>query len=204
MGFVSLLAALLLWLLAIEDGAELDNFDKLLVVVHVGSMGLYTVGALWIKTSLARAQKAVPPAQAAIIGRIVGFDFTILSWVAFVGVGVSGYILLARGDLADPVAFYTLFLDPDLLDSAYGWKLLVMMVLWALLVVSGAIMTFVFRPMLESKLKPSDPPEALEKKQRQLALSVKAIDHMAWLNLALAIGAFLAGYALSFDRTILR
>jgi hypothetical protein len=190
--------------LAAAARAELDNFDKVLVAAHVGSMGFYVVGAFWIKASLARAQRAIPPGQAAIVGRIVGFDFTIVSWLAFAGVGLTGYVLLGRGGIADPASPHTLFISGSLLDSGYGWKLLIMVALWAALVVSGAVMTFVFRRMLERRLDPADPPAEMDRLQRRMNLAIRGIDVLAWLNLALAIGAFMAGYALSFDRTILR
>lgn len=190
--------------LAAAARAELDNLDKMLVAAHVASMGFYVVGGFWIKASLARAQRAIPPAQAAVVGRLIGFDFTIVSWLAFVAVGVTGYILLGRGGLADPASPHTLFISGGLLDSGYGWKLMVMVALWAALIVSGLVLTFVFRPILARRLDPADPPEAMEQLQREMGLAVRGIDVLAWLNLALAIGAFLAGYALSFDRTILR
>ena len=190
--------------LAVAARAELDNFDKMLVAAHVGTMGFYVVGGFWIKASLARAQRAIPPAQAAIVGRLVGFDFTIVSWLAFVGVGLTGYILLGRGGLADPASPHTLFISGDVLDSGYGWKLLIMVALWAALVVSGVVLTFVFRPMLEQRLDPADPPEAMDRLQREMGIAVRGIDVLAWLNLGLAVGAFVAGYALSFDHTILR
>lgn len=185
-------------------GGELDNLDKVLVVGHIGVMGLYVVGGLWIKTSLARAQRAIPPAQSAIVGAQVGFDFTVLSWFAFLAVAVTGFVLLGRDGLADPSSPYTLFVSHDLLDRAYGWKLLVMIALWLGLVINGLLMTVWLRPLLTRKLDPDDPPGRMERLQQDLALAVRGIDVLAWTNLAFAIGAFLAGFAISFDRTILR
>lgn len=190
--------------LAAATRAELDKFDKVLVAAHVGSMGFYVVGGFWIKASLARAQRAIPPAQAAIVGRIVGFDFTLVSWLAFVGAGLTGYVLLGRGGISDPASPHTLFINGSLLDSGYGWKLLIMVALWVALVISGAVMTLVFRPMLERRLDPGDPPGEMDRLQRRMNLAIRGIDVLAWVNLALATGAFMAGYALSFDRTILR
>lgn len=192
------------FLAAATSSAELDNLDKVLVVAHIGAMGLYVVGGLWIKTSLARAQRAIPPAQAAIVGAQVGFDFTVISWAAFVAVAATGYLLLGKDGLADPASPYTLFVNRDLLDSGYGWKLLVMIAFWLILVINGLVMTVLLRPRLVRKLDPSDPPEAMDRLQRDLAFAVKGIDVLAWMNLLLAIGAFLAGFAISFDRTILR
>lgn len=200
-----LLSAGLWALLAAATGAgELDNVDKVLVVAHIGAMGLYVVGGLWIKTSLARAQRAIPPAQAAIVGSQIGFDFTVISWLAFVVVGVSGYVLLGKGGLADPASPYTLFVSRDLLDSGYGWKLLMMILFWLILVINGLVMTLWLRPRLTRKLDPDEPPEAMDRLQQDLTFAVKGIDVLAWANLVLAIGAFVAGFAISFDRTILR
>ncbi len=182
----------------------LDNLSKLLVVAHIGAMGLYVVGGLWIKLSLTRAQQAIPPAQAAIVGQRIGFDFTIVSWATFIAVGATGYWLLGKDGLADPASPHTLFVSGDLLDSGYGWKLLLMIAFWYGLVINGLFLTFFFRPRLTRKLDPTDPPEALERLQRAMAFAVRGIDILAWVNLLLAIGAFLAGFAISFDRTILR
>ncbi len=182
----------------------LDNLDKVLVAAHVGALGVYVVTAAWIKLSLLRAQRVIPPAQAAIVGQRVGTDFTVVSWAAFAVTGASGYWLLGRAGLADPASPQTLFVNAHLLDSAYGWKILIMIALWYLLVISSIFLTFVFRPRLTRRLAPTDPPASLERLQQEQASAVRWIDILAWFNLVVALGAFLAGFAISFDETVLR
>ena len=193
-----------LLLAAATSPQELDWLDKSLIGAHVAAMGVYVVGGLSIKIPMARAQKAIPPAQSALVGQRVGFDFTLVSWFAFITVGVTGYWLLGRAgdfDLASP---YTFFIDHGILDGAYGWALFFMVLFWVLLVISGLIMTITFRPLLGGKLDPTEPADALEPFQRRLTSAVFWIDVLAWANLVLAGGSFTAGLIIGLEHTVLR
>jgi hypothetical protein len=183
---------------------ELDWLDKVLIGVHAAVMGLYVVGGLWIKVPAARAQKAIPPAQAALIGQRTGYDFTLLSWFAFITVGVTGYWLLGRAGDIDLTSPYTFFIDHALLNSRYGWALFFMVLFWVLLVISGLIMTIALRPALSGKLEPTQPADALEAFQQRLTSAVFWIDVLAWTNLALAGGSFTAGLIIGLEHTVLR
>jgi hypothetical protein len=186
------------------NGLELDNFDKLLIGLHVGVMALYFIGGLWIKIPMARAQRSIPPAQSAIVGERVGFDFTVLSWFAFIVVGISGYWLLARAGDADLASPYTLFVAHDLFEAAYGWEVFLMILFWVGLVINGLIMTFLLRPKLAGKLDPTESAVSLEPFQNRLTTAVFWIDVLAWANLVLAAGSFGAGLLIGLDHTVLR
>ncbi len=183
---------------------ELDWLDKSLIGVHVAAMGLYVVGGLWIKIPIARAQKAIPPGQAAIVGQRVGFDFTLVSWFAFIAVGITGYWLLGRAGDIDLTSPYTFFIDHGILDGSYGWALFIMVLLWVLLVISGLIMTVVLRPLLGDRLDPTETTDALDPFQRRLTSAIFWIDALAWTNLVLAGGAFTAGLVIGLEHTVLR
>lgn len=183
---------------------QLDWLDKVLIGIHVAAMGLYVTGGLWIKVPVARAQKAIPPAQAAVVGQRVGFDFTLVSWFAFITVGVTGYWLLGRAGDIDLASPYTFFIDHGILDVRYGWALFFMVLFWVVLVISGLIMTVLLRPLLASKLEPTRTSDALEPFQRRLTSAVFWIDALAWANLALAGGSFVAGLIIGLDHTVLR
>lgn len=189
---------------AATDDLTLDKLDKLLIGIHVGVMALYFIGGVWIKVPMARAQRGIPPAQSAIVGQRMGFDFTLLSWFAFIVVGVSGYWLLGRAGNADPSSPYTLFVGHDLFDEAYGWEVFLMILFWAGLVINGLLMTFVFRSRLSGKLQPTEPAESLEPFQQRLTSAVFWIDVLAWANLVLAAGSFGAGLLIGLDHTVLR
>lgn len=191
-------------LTAVASPQELDWLDKSLIGVHVAAMALYVVGGLWIKFPIARAQKAIPPAQSALVGQRIGFDFTLVSWFAFVTVGVTGYWLLGRAGDIDLSSPYTFFIDHGILDGSYGWALLLMVLFWVLLVISGLIMTVFLRPLLGDKLDPTQTADALEPFQSRLTSAVFWIEVLAWTNLVLAGGAFTAGLVIGLEHTVLR
>ena len=168
--------------------------DELLRIVHTGAVALYVGGAFIVTLSLRRAQQAIPPAQAAIIGRSVGTHFMFISWLSIALWGGSGYWLLARGDWDDFLSPQTLFIERDLLDSGFGWMLLLMVAVWFGMLINGVLMTFVFRPRLSRRLAPSDPPESVERLRADMAVAVRAIDVLALVNLSMAIAATLAGH----------
>lgn len=185
-------------------GQELAWLDKMLIGIHVAAMSIYVVGGLWIKVPVARAQKAIPPAQSAVVGARVGFDFTLVSWVAFIAVGVSGYWLLGRAGDIDLASPYTFFIDHGILDGRYGWSLFFMVLFWVLLVINGLVMTVLLRPRLAGKLDPNQLAQALEPFQQRLTSAVFWIDVLAWANLVLAGGSFVAGAVIGFDHTVFR
>src|SRR3989304_4753828 len=105
-------------------------FEELLRVAHTGAVALYVGGAIIVTLALRRALGVVPPAQAGIISSRVGTDFTFISWAAFLLWGGSGYWLLQRGGWDDFRSPQTLFIDRDLLNTGFGWMLLLMVAIW--------------------------------------------------------------------------
>jgi hypothetical protein len=169
-------------------------FDELLRVAHTGAVALYVGGAIIVTLSLRRALEAIPPAQAGIVGSRVGTDFTLISWFALVTWGASGYWLLQRGDWDDFRSPHTLFIRRDLLDSGFGWMLVLMVAAWLGMVINGLIITFVLRPHLMRRLDPSEAPEKAERLQHNMALAARAVELLALANLLLAIAATVAGH----------
>lgn len=168
--------------------------DELLRVAHTGAVALYVGGAIIVTLALRRALEAIPPAQAGIVGNRVGTDFTIISWVALLTWGASGYWLLVRGDWDDFRSPQTLFIKPDLLDSGFGWMLVLMVASWFGMVINGLLITFWLRPRLTRKLGPNEPPERFERVQKEMAFAGRAVEILAIMNLLLAIAATLAGH----------
>ncbi len=191
-------------LTAAADARTLDSLDKALIGIHVAVMGLYTIGGLWIKIPVHRAQKGIPPAQSALVGQRIGFDFTVVSWFAFVVVGATGYALLGRAGDLDLATPYTFFIDHSLMDTRYGWALFFMVLFWVVLVVNGLIMTLYFRPHLSGRLEPANTTADLEPFQARLTSAVFWIDFLAWANLVLAGGSFVAGMLIGLDHTVMR
>lgn len=169
-------------------------FDELLRVAHTGAVAFYVGGAVIVTISLRRAAAAIPPAQAAIIGNRVGTDFAIISWLALLTWGASGYWLLQRGDWDDFLSPHTLFIRRDLLDSGFGWMLVLMVACWFAMVINGVLITFVLRPRLTRRLAPSEPPETVERVRGQIAFAARALEVLALTNLVLAVAATVAGH----------
>lgn len=168
--------------------------DELLRVAHTGAVALYVGGAIIVTIALRRALEAIPPAQANIVGNRLGTDFTLISWAALITWGVSGYWLLARGDWDDFSSPQTLFIDPDLLSSGFGWMLVLMVAAWLGMVINGAVITFYLRPRLSRRLAPSSPPERFEQARKEVAFAARAVEALAIMNLLLAVAATLAGH----------
>ena len=178
--------------------------DELLRVAHTGAVALYVGGAIIVTIALRRALEAIPPAQAGIVGSRVGFYFTLISWLALVAWGVTGYWLLQRGGWDDFGSPWTLFIRDDLLDSAWGWTLLLMVACWLVMVINGVFITFILRPVLTRRLAPDEPVERVEELQKGMAFAVRAVEALALINLALAIVATVAGHRFFEDIYIYR
>ncbi len=169
--------------------------DELLRVAHTGAVALYIGGAIIVTIALRRAQTAIPPAQAAIIGNIVGTQFTYISWLSLATWVASGYWLLARGGWADVASPYTLFVAPDLLEEGNGWMMILMIASWLGMVINGILITFVLRPRLTKRLNPSQAsPEAASRLQQEITASARLVELLAFANLLLCIAATLAGH----------
>lgn len=169
-------------------------FNEVLRIAHTGALALYLGGAVIVTISLRRAQRAIPPAQAAIIGSRVGTDFTLISWLALALWGGSGYWLLVRGEWSDALSPHTLFIKRDLLTSGSGWMMVLMVAAWFGMLINAVLITFVFRPRLVRKLPPSAPPERVERLRSDMVLAVRAVDALALMNLLLSVAAAVAGH----------
>jgi hypothetical protein len=169
--------------------------DELLRVAHTGAVALYIGGAIIVTLGLRRAQRFIPPAQAAVVGNVVGTLFTYISWLALATWVGSGYWLLARRGWASPTSPHTLFVDPDLLKEGYGWMMILMISSWLGMLINAVLITFVFRPRLVRRLEPSHAsPQVVERLQRQMMLSARMVEALALVNLLLCLAGTLAGH----------
>jgi hypothetical protein len=80
-----------------------------------------------------------------------------------------------------------------MLEHNRGRGLLVMTASWYLLVVSAAIITFVLRPRLATRLPPDADSALVERASERLVGAAGLIDRFAIVNLLLAVTGFLAG-----------
>jgi uncharacterized membrane protein len=167
--------------------------EEFLRVGHTGAVALYIGGAIIVTILLRQPLRLIPPAQAGIVGGIIGTYFTIISWIALATWVSSGYWLLERGGWDDFRSPQTLFIDGELLESGYGWMLVLMVACWFGMAING-VMIMLFRPLLTRRLAPGESPESVERLERRMAFAGRAIEGLAWMNLLLALAATLAGH----------
>lgn len=167
--------------------------DTVLRAGHVLAVIVYLGGGLFLHTSFRRGVRLIPPGQAAILGGEVGRHFTWISWGSLLVWGITGNWMLSRFGFFDVSSPVTLFVSPDLLSSAYGIKLFVMIASWYVLVASASVITFLLRPRLTPSLAPSADTAALDSAVARAEFAAVWIDRLALVNLVLATVGFLAG-----------
>lgn len=110
--------------------------------LHLLAVAVYIGGSVAMEFVLGPAQRFVPPAQAQVLGQRSADRFLVLVWGALALFPVSGMLLF--WSLSDQ----HLVSSGRMFSTGEGRTLVAMMALWAVLVVDGALITFVFRPRL--------------------------------------------------------
>lgn len=118
---------------------------------HDLAIAVYIGGAVSMEFVLGPAQKSIPPAQAQVMGQKTADRFLWLVWGSLGLIIVSGLLRLQR--MGFIVRDWPLFRPPVAWDNSYGRTLFAMFLIWCVLVINGALITFVFRPRLSGKLK---------------------------------------------------
>lgn len=114
--------------------------------LHVLGVATYLGGAIVMEFVVGPAQKAIPPAQAQVMGLKTADRFLAFAWGALGLILASGLLRLAT------LHNLGLLASARLWQTSYGRTLLAMVILWAVLVVNGAIITFVLRPKLAGRM----------------------------------------------------
>ncbi|MHB1547159.1 MAG: hypothetical protein ACYCX8_00275 [Acidimicrobiales bacterium] len=114
--------------------------------LHLLAVAVYLGGSVAMEFVLGPAQRFVPPAQAQVLGQKSADRFLVLVWAALALFPVSGMLLFFS--LSDQ----HLVTHGGMFSTSAGLTLVAMMALWAVLVVNGALITFVFRPRLAGKV----------------------------------------------------
>ncbi|MCC7366280.1 MAG: CopD family protein [Dehalococcoidia bacterium] len=120
--------------------------------LHDIAIAVYFGGAVAMEFVLGPAQASIPPAQAQVMGQKTADRFLWLVWGSLALIFVTGVLRLARMEMLS--WSWPFVEDPLVLSESYGRTLLAMVLLWCVLVVNGALITFVFRPRLAGKLTP--------------------------------------------------
>lgn len=168
-------------------------FDLILRALHVAAAVVYVGGGVLLHGPLRRALRLIPPGQASMVGSRVGRDFTSLSWMSLALLGATGYWMALRYGWGDASAPFTLLVNPRVLSTSKGVAMLVMVSAWYLIVISASIITFVLRPRLGLRLKPSATVEAADRAVATISRAARWVDVLALVNFGLATVALLAG-----------
>jgi len=167
--------------------------DLSLHALHLVAVAIYAGGGFMLHGPLRRALRMIPPGQASIVGSRVGRDFTYLSWMSLVLLGLTGYWMAFRYGWADVSAPSTLWINPLALQTSKGVAMLVMALAWLIIVISAAIITFVLRPQLSLRVTPDATVEAANRTVATISRADRWLDILALTNFVLATVAVLAG-----------
>ena len=162
--------------------------------IHDLSIAVYLGGAVAMEFILMPAQRAIPPAQAQIMGEKTSDRFLVLVWVSLILIFITGVLrLYFRGFLFGA----SLFMPPLTLEFAYGRTALALFLVWCVLVVNGLLITFVFRPMLTGKLGAGATREQATRNTGGKMSAATWIQNLSRVDLVLAVIAVLLGVALA-------
>ena len=167
--------------------------DLSLHALHLVAVAIYAGGGLMLHGPLRRALRMIPPGQASIVGSRVGRDFTYLSWMSLVLLGLTGYWMAFRYGWADVSALSTLWINPLALQTSKGVAMLVMALAWLIIVISASIITFVLRPRLSLRVTSDATVEAANRAMAMISRADRWLDILALTNFVLATVAVLAG-----------
>lgn len=149
--------------------------------LHLLGVATYLGGSLIMEFVVGHAQKAIPPAQQQVMGEKTADRFLWFVW------GSLGIILISGILQAYHRGTEEMLIGENLFDSGYGWTLFLMIVLWAVLVVNGAIMTFVLRPKLKGKMGAQVGAQQVQARQQEMMKAVDRITLITRIDLGIAL-----------------
>lgn len=115
--------------------------------VELLSLATYVGGSFVVELVLAPAQKAIPPSQQQVLGEKIADRLLWLVWPSL------GLLLVSAVAQTFPAGTDDVLAE-GLLSTSYGRTFLAFLVLWAILVVNGIIVTFVLRPKVKARIDP--------------------------------------------------
>lgn len=165
---------------------------QLLRVVHVFS-AIVLVGFVVFNTVVLQpALKRIPPAHSTVVSQKIGFGMMIGGTVSLLLLGVSGFTRLwLTGQLG---RFFTL----EFATGPYGRWVMLMVVGWLFLAVTGALSGYWYQAILTKKLEYSAGLRELEEKRAAQERVTLWQDRFYYANVAAAILAALGGAMTKF------
>ncbi|MBD3647394.1 MAG: CopD family protein [Pseudomonadales bacterium] len=166
----------------------------LMAFVHDLSVAVYLGGAVAMEFILAPAQSSIPPAQAQVMGEKTSNRFLILVWISLILLFITGaFRLYFKGML---FGTQSIFVPPLTLDYSYGQTVFALFIVWLILMINGAIITFVLRPKLTGKMTAGVSKAQADQSSAGKMSAATWIERLTRADLVLAIVATLLGASL--------
>jgi uncharacterized membrane protein len=160
--------------------------------LHVLGVATYLGGSLIMEFVVGPAQKAIPPAQAQVMGKKTADRFLVFAWSALGLILISGILRLYS------TGTETFITGAKLWETAYGRTLMTMVLLWCVLVVNGLIITFVLRPKLVMRTGAGVSPTQVQDHQQGQIKAASWVERLTRVDLGIALLVALLGSALQF------
>lgn len=160
--------------------------------LHVLGVATYLGGAVIMEFVVGPAQKAIPPAQAQVMGKKTADRFLIFAWSALGLILASGILRLYS------TGSESMLFGDNLWDTPYGRTLLAMVLFWCVLVTNGAIITFVLRPKLAGRTGAGVSAAQVQAHQQGQLSAVRWVERLTRIDLGVALIVALLGSALQF------
>lgn len=143
---------------------------KVLTGLHVLFAGTFVGSNIFLDFLLTPRLDLLPPGQAARLGEKLGTDFAILNFATLGGSAATGFLMGWRLKMLGRMTGLHFY------GTGYGAGLLVMIVLWLSLIVTGLILTFFLRPRVVVKLPFNSSREEVEGSRES------AVKYAAWMR----------------------
>lgn len=161
--------------------------------IHDLSVAVYLGGAVAMEFILAPAQGAIPPAQAQVMGEKTSQRFLVLVWISLILILITGVLRLY---LKGMIGGASMFVPPLTLDYSYGRTAFALFIVWLILMINGALITFVFRPKLTGKVAAGVSRDQADRSRDGKMFAATWIQHLTRIDLVLAVIAVLLGASL--------
>lgn len=170
-----------------------SQFMKMLsAYLHVLGVATYLGGSIIMEFVVGPAQKAIPPAQAQVMGKKTADRFLVFVWGALALILISGIMRLYSTGTE-------MFLTGSALwDSEYGRTLMTMVILWFVLVINGSVITFWLRPKLVGRTGAGVSATAVQVHQQGQIKAAEWVERITRIDLGIALVVALLGTALQF------
>ncbi len=160
--------------------------------LHALGVATYLGGSIVMEFVVGPAQKAIPPAQAQVMGQKTADRFLWLVWGSLALIPLSGILRLFT------VGSERLLYTDGLWSSSYGRSLMMMEIMWLVLVINGSIITFVLRPKLAGRTGAGVSAAQVQAHQADQMRAATWIQRLTRIDLGIALVTACLGASLAF------